>query len=166
LDLFKRIFRRKEGQGRSKKPLVFVFFACPRGGAFDSSRESMQQVDQDFELRLLENDEFRDYWTAETKKKYGNAKISLFDVADWNPPELDLWSLEGDLPSIRTGALVRESVREVLTSRGIQPEIIERCCEPENEDRLYQSHPGLVIWWFYCPKDCATLRQNISRHQG
>ena len=93
---------------------VFVFFACPSGGAFDSSRESMKQVDQDFELRLLDNDEFREYWTAETKKKYGTVKIFLFDVADWNPPELDLWSLEGDLPSIRTGALAAIRVKQAV----------------------------------------------------
>lgn len=154
MNLFNRIFQGV--QKRSKRPKVasvYVFFACPRGGEFDSSRDRMKDIDPDFELRLLENDEFKEYWIKETKKKYGKVKITLFDVDEWDPPELNLWSLEGDLPSIRMGTLLRESVRKALLSRSVPPEEIEKCCELENEDRIYQSHPGLVIWWFKCPKE-------------
>ncbi|MBE0564775.1 MAG: hypothetical protein IH621_02380 [Krumholzibacteria bacterium] len=147
------LFRRMFGGGRGPRvECVYVFLACPRGGAFDDSRESMKEIDPDYRFRLLDNEEFKDYWTKETRSKYGRARIAWFDVEEWDPPELHLSSLEEDLPSIETGIEVRESVRKALASRGVGGDVIERCCEYGNEDRIVQPHPGLVIWWFPCPK--------------
>lgn len=154
MNIFRKIFQGKEKRCKTPRvSAVYVFFTCPKGGELENSQVRMRDIDSDFKLRLLENDEFAKYWIEETQNKYGDAKITLFDIDEWDAPELNVWSLEGDLPSLHMGSLVRQAVRKALLSRGVQSQVVEKCCEHENEERLYQSHPGLVIWWFKYPEE-------------
>ncbi|MGA3207970.1 MAG: hypothetical protein ABSE05_09090 [Syntrophales bacterium] len=133
-------------------PVVYCFFACAKGGGYDELGIH----------RLLDSDKNVCDWTKAMHDKYPDADIVMFDTNEWDAPQLNVRSLEGELPSVGVNFSVREAVKKTLLARGVQPHVIEKCFEADNQRRFHSSKSGMVVWEFKYPNVDAQGKAMIT----
>jgi hypothetical protein len=124
----------------SNQATVYCFFVRAKGTRYDQYGQN----------KIFLTDNSAATYTRVIREKIGlpSAEVVLYDQPDWEAPQLQVSSLENDLPAISTDLHVTAAVRKVLTSKGIAEQVIQAVLKLENRDRLHNPSTGLVIFMF------------------